>query len=389
MSRPVPTAFYAPLKSPDHPSPSGDRTMARLLLHALGRSGFAPTLASRLRTFEPSGSFAAQEALRMASLAEGERLTTAFRAAPGAARPKLWFTYHCYYKAPDWIGPAVSRDLGIPYVVAEGSRAGKRAGGAWDLGHRGAEAALDHADLLLAMTGHDREALAKLRGPAQRLVDLPPFLDVEAWTQGVATRDEPGRGRPVRLLAVAMMREGDKLASYRLLSEALKELPSPSRTGDEPHPSWSLDIVGDGPARSEVEALFAPFGPRIRWHGLVGDQARLAALYRESDLFVWPAVNEAYGMALLEAQAMGCPVLAGESGGVADAIKAGVTGILTSADDPAAFAAALAGLLADPEGLRRMGDAARLFVAEERGLDGAARILRSALAPLVRVEIAA
>ena len=72
------------------------------------------------------------------------------RALSGAcrrtSRPRLWFTYHVYYKAPDWIGPRVARGLGIPYVVAEGSRAAKRAQGPWALGHAGAEAALDRAD---------------------------------------------------------------------------------------------------------------------------------------------------------------------------------------------------------------------------------------------------
>ena len=33
----------------------------------------------------------------------------------------LWFTYHCYYRKPDWLGPIVTRALGIPYVIAEAS----------------------------------------------------------------------------------------------------------------------------------------------------------------------------------------------------------------------------------------------------------------------------
>ena len=50
---------------------------------------------------------------------------------------------------PDWIWPRVAGALRLPYVVAEGSRAPKRASGPWALGHAGAEAALDRADLLL------------------------------------------------------------------------------------------------------------------------------------------------------------------------------------------------------------------------------------------------
>ncbi len=48
-------AFYAPLKAPDHPVPSGERTMARLLLRALDAAGFAPDLASTLRTRDSDG----------------------------------------------------------------------------------------------------------------------------------------------------------------------------------------------------------------------------------------------------------------------------------------------------------------------------------------------
>ncbi|WP_375461815.1 glycosyltransferase family 4 protein [uncultured Enterovirga sp.] len=380
---PLPIAFYAPLKSPDHPSPSGDRTMARLLLAALRQGGFAPTLASRLRTFEPSGDPVRQEALREAGLREAGRLTEGFRRAPPTERPRLWFTYHCYYKAPDWLGPAVSRALGIPYVVAEGSRAAKRAGGRWSIGHSGAEAALDGASLLFAMTGHDREALAQARRPGQRLVDLPPFLDLAAWPPPPSGSVEIAEAPAPRLLTVAMMRDGDKLASYRILAASLNL--AQARQAE----SWTLDIVGDGPARAEIEALFVPFGPRIVWHGLMEDRGRLAALYRQADLLVWPAVNEAYGMALLEAQAMACPVLAGDSGGVADAMRAGETGILVPPGDPAAFADALCGLLIDRALIRRMGAAARRFVVEHRNVGGAAEILRGALAPLVTEELAA
>jgi len=39
---------------------------------------------------------------------------------------RLWFTYHHYYKRPDWLGPRVSAALGIPYIVAEASHAAKR-----------------------------------------------------------------------------------------------------------------------------------------------------------------------------------------------------------------------------------------------------------------------
>lgn len=371
----TPVAFYAPLKPPDHPVASGDRRMARLLRDALGLAGFAPDLASSLRSFEGAGDSARQEALRDAGLAEADRLITHWRGLPAPQRPRLWFTYHVYYKAPDWIGPRVTEALAIPYVVAEGTRAAKRADGPWRLGHRGTEEALDAATVVFVMNPADRPALASARPDRQRLVALPPFIEA---TSPVAERTEPASGEPPRLLTVAMMRPGDKLASYRVLADALARLPDGT--------PWQLAIAGDGPARREVEALFARFGKRVTLHGLVSDPAVLAGLYAQADVFLWPAVNEAYGMVFLEAQAQGCPVVAGAYGGVADILRDGDTGLLASPGDADAFAAALTALLADPPRRRAMGRAAQAFVHRERSLDGAATILRDTLIPLVNTS---
>ena len=369
-----PIAFYAPLKSPDHPAPSGDRTMARLLRQALLRAGFAPALASETRTLDLSGDPAVQERIRANGEAEAAALVRRYRSRPEQERPRLWFTYHVYYKAPDWIGPAVADALGIPYVVAEGSRASKRAQGPWALGHRGAEAALDRADAVFVMTARDRAALERDRPPGQALLDLPPFLD-DDWVRAPcrAARPTPGPDGPA-LLAVGMMRPGDKLASYRLLAAGLKAL------ADLP---WTLDVAGDGAARAEVERLFEPLSARVRFRGEIADRAALRELYDRSHLLVWPAVNEAYGMALLEAQARGCPVVAGAFGGVASVVRDGETGRLTAPGDVEAFAAAVRALILDPQARQRYGLAARRFVESDRTLDHAADRLRRALMPLV------
>lgn len=363
-------AFYAPLKSPNHPLPSGDRTMARLLMKALDRAGYSPQIASELRTLDKAGDPQRQDIIRQQSLEEASRLIAHYQALPEESRPRLWFTYHVYYKAPDWIGPCVSEALHIPYVVAEGSRAAKRAQGPWAVTHKGAEAALDRADAVFVMTAHDREALEAARPPHQVLIDFPPFLDMQDWPTPSASRSP---GSEPRLLTVAMMRNGDKLASYRILVSALEQLRQLP---------WTLDIVGDGEAREEIVQRFAPLAPRVCYHGQVESRADLKALYESADLFVWPAVNEAYGMVLLEAQALGCPVLAGAYGGVASVMKHDETGVLTPPGDPAAFASALGALMHDRERLQSLGINALHFVRQERDLDQAALRLRNALEPL-------
>jgi len=344
--------------------------MARLLMKALDAAGFPPDLASDLRTFDKGGERQVQESLMQRSIAEASRLIDHYGTLPVEARPALWFTYHVYYKAPDWIGPCVSRSLNIPYVVAEGSRAAKRAQGPWALAHEGAEEALDHARTIFVMTSTDRIALERSRPPHQSLIDLPPFLDAAEWPASSSRRRED---RP-RLLTVAMMREGDKLASYRLLAKALEQIA---------HLPWLLDIVGDGEARPEIESLFAAFAARVRFHGQIESKSDLAALYESADLFVWPAVNEAYGMAFLEAQLFGCAVVAGDFGGVASVVQHEKTGLLTPPGDAAAFADAVRHLIEDPERLSALGTQARRFVRAERTLDGAAKRLREALSALI------
>jgi glycosyltransferase involved in cell wall biosynthesis len=357
-------AFYAPLKPPDHPTPSGDRRVARLFLDALRGAGHEPFVASRLRLYEGAGNGMRQ--VRLATVARNAttRLLRRWRQEPRAA-PQLWFTYHLYYKAPDYLGPSVSNALGIPYVIAEASSAPKQAGGSWQAGHCAVEEALHQADAVFGLNPADRECvLPLLRGP-QRWVALAPFLDARRYR----VRQPRAPSSPPRLVAVAMMREGDKLASYRLLGAALEGLV------DLP---WSLDIVGDGAARAEVERALAPLGRHVRYRGAL-DEAGVAEVLAESDLCVWPAVNEAFGMALLEAQASGVAVVAGASGGVAGIVASGDTGLLVPPGDVASFAAAVRWLIVDGEARARMGAAARAKVEREHDLPRAAARLGAAI----------
>ena len=96
-------AFYAPMKSPNHPVPSGDRLMARLLIRALELGGHQVDVASEFRTHASTPEAAA--ALEPVIGAELERLRLRWKSGP---RPELWFCYHPYYKSPDPFGPAIS-----------------------------------------------------------------------------------------------------------------------------------------------------------------------------------------------------------------------------------------------------------------------------------------
>jgi glycosyltransferase involved in cell wall biosynthesis len=373
-------AFYAPLKSPTHGTPSGDRRVAGLLMDALGRAGHRVELVSSFRSYDAAGDAARQAALRDQGLALGVRLAAQWRDAPAGARPDLWFTYHTYYKAPDWLGPAASAALGIPYVIAEASHAGKRAGGAWDIGHRATAEAVGRADLLLCPTRDDVAGLQGVAGAPERVVWLPPFLDPapfrRAAAQRAAHRERLARTHGVDaeqpwLAVVAMMRPGDKLASYRALAQAL------ALTRDL---RWQLLVAGDGIARAEVEGALATAIPGRAVFLGAQRLGGVAALYAAADICVWPAVNEAYGMALLEAQAAGLPVISSATRGVPDVVADGRTGRLAPPGDAGALAGLVRELLLDAGQRARLGAAAAAFMAEERSLDATVTRLRPLLA---------
>ncbi|MEO1504379.1 MAG: glycosyltransferase family 4 protein [Pseudomonadota bacterium] len=360
-----PIAFYAPMKSPNHPTPSGDRRMARLYWRALETAGFAPILVSELRAWRARPERCDLEALRSEGLQEAENLIARYDATAPAQRPRLWFTYHLYYKAPDYLGPRVAALHDMPYVAAEPSRAPKRLKDEWAEHAEDAEAAIDLADLLICMTDRDRPALEAHQTKGQEIVAVAPFLDL-----GPRPEIRPV-STPVRLLTVAMMRSGDKTASYQTLAASLAEVSDLA---------WRLEIVGDGPERSAIEGMFAPFGDRVRFLGRVDDPQMLQTAYAAADLFVWPGVGEAYGMAYLEAQAGGAPVLAEDRPGVRDVAH---VGRLAPANAPAAFGRALRDLIADPEALSALRARARFEVESRHSLDTAAETLRQALAPLI------
>ncbi|MBL8905476.1 MAG: glycosyltransferase family 4 protein [Rhizobiales bacterium] len=359
-------AFYAPLKPPGHPVPSGDRQMARMLIKALALEGHSVEVVSHLRAFLADNGEARLTNLREEAQAEAERLAACW--ADGA-KPDLWLTYHPYYRAPDLLGPPLATRFGIPYVTIEASYAEKRDRDGWAGAQRFLKSAVERSALNICFTRRDRDGLAML-GPAVRLASIPPFIDVANFSL-----PPPGRhGGPIRLVAVAMMRKGDKFDSYRMLAAALERLNDVD---------WHLKVIGDGPLRAQVQSLFQNLSAsRLSWAGERGPD-RIAAELRDADLYCWPGCGEAYGLAYLEAQAAGIPVVAQKIAGVPEVVRDGETGILTPAGDIAAYAGAIGTLSADRSKLRRLGDEARRFVLGERTLEIAAQRLSALLADIV------
>ena len=342
-------AFYAPMKAPDHPVPSGDRRMAQLILRALRVAGHPVSIASRLRTYDGDGDAVTQR--RIATNAR--RIADAYIARHRRNAPDLWFTYHCYHKAPDLLGPVIADAFGIPYVIADASIAPKQEGGPWADGYARANAAIRRADRLIAFDPTDVPALRRVRDERD-IVSIPPLAEPAADVAEDRTTARATLAKALRLdpaipwfACVAMMRPGAKLRSYDVLSRAL------ARIADRP---WALLVAGDGSARPDVEALFGGTSA-VRFLGQV-DAPAIDRLYRACDLALWPGIDEGYCMALVEAQVARLPVVAGNRPGIAGVVADGTTGLLTPVGDDAAFAAAIRSLVDDPGRRKTMAAAA-------------------------------
>ena len=360
-------AFYAPLKAPTHPVPSGDRLMAQLLMRCLEQAGHEVDLASDLRAYlgDPQD-FAGWAKLRTDAALESDRIATLWADQP----PDLWLSYHPYYKSPDLLGPDLARRFALSYVTVEASLSARRNIGIWAEMQAQVATAVQQASLNLCLTARDLAGL-QAATPAAQLSRFPPFIETEAFSAN--STPQPGQ-----LVTVAMMRAGDKTASYRRLAATLALLP--------PRLDWHLSVIGNGPQHAEVQAMFAHLPPdRVTW---LGQQTRpeIAATLARASAYIWPGCGEAYGLAYLEAQAAGVPVIAQRTAGVPEVVADGETGLLTEPGDDAAAAAAITRLLNDPALQHRMGQAAHQRTRRDHSIASAAQRLNTLLQNIVETK---
>ncbi len=120
-----------------------------------------------------------------------------------------------------------------------------------------------------------------------------------------------------------------------------------------------LLILGDGPARADLESLASSLGlsARVRFEGMV-PYDDLPSYLAMCDAFVTASVTEVHPLSVIEAMGAGLPVLGIESPGVGDTIADGLTGFLTD-EDAVAFAVKMTRLVTEHDLRRKMGAAAR------------------------------
>lgn len=218
----------------------------------------------------------------------------------------------------------------------------------------------DQMDVVYVPSESTRKELVEKGLRAGKIRLYPRGIDIErfhpAKRNGVFNKQIP-IPEGVRLLYVGRV---SKEKNLDLLIEAFRNLV-------RRHPEAHLVVVGDGPYMEDLKRLSA--GLPCRFTGYLEGET-LSTVYASSDLFVFPSTTDTFGNVVLEAQASGLPVVITGEGGPCENILAGETGLIFKGDDCQSLTDVLDGLLSNPERMRAMGRAARLY-AETRSFDAA------------------
>jgi colanic acid/amylovoran biosynthesis glycosyltransferase len=208
---------------------------------------------------------------------------------------------------------------------------------------------LRRAVAVTVMNGEMRQRVVDLGADPGRVSVLPMGVDL-----GRTARPLPADQRAEGRLAFAGRLVEKK--GLEVLLAALDRLPASL--------GWSLDVVGDGPLRAELEAAAARFGDRVVFHGQQS-AADLGRTLTAARVAVFPSVRARSGdqdglpVALLEAMAAGTPVVASDLPGLSEAVSGPpAAGLLVPPGDAAALAGAMERLLGDDGLRRRAGEAA-------------------------------
>ncbi|SCL15249.1 (1-_4)-alpha-D-glucan synthase (UDP-glucose) [Micromonospora nigra] len=215
---------------------------------------------------------------------------------------------------------------------------------------------------VIVCSGYMRDQVTTLFGvPTEQIDVVPNGVDDRAW-----------RARP-RAVAAARARfaGAGPLVGYagRLVYEKgvqhlVEAVPALRRR----HPGLRVLIAGDGPYRSELEdrARQLDVDGTVRFTGFL-DSTQLPAVLGATDATVVPSLYEPFGMVALEAAAAGAPLAVARTGGLAEIVEPGVTGVSFPHSDPQALAGAVGQLLGDEVFARRVARQARVMVGQRYG----------------------
>jgi glycosyltransferase involved in cell wall biosynthesis/predicted metal-dependent phosphoesterase TrpH len=215
-------------------------------------------------------------------------------------------------------------------------------------------------DLVFAPSGSTAEELAQKGVDPQKLRVYPRGVDLERFHPSKRNGVLEKRYQVKDGLKLLYVGRVSKEKNLQLLAGVFKALV-------RRHPALKLFIVGDGPYLEEMRREM--WGAPCVFTGYLAGED-LSEVYASCDLFVFPSTTDTFGNVVLEAQASGLPVIVTDSGGPQENLIDGETGIIVPGDDEGGLLAAINSLLAHPERLRQMGQAARDY-AQQRSFESA------------------
>ncbi|UCD89865.1 MAG: glycosyltransferase family 4 protein [Desulfobacterales bacterium] len=370
-------SFYTPFKPLDHANPSGDLMIAKSLYDYLESNDHSLRIMSTFRSrwvfWKPW--------LWIRLIGDARRM---MRKLPKNS-VDLWFTYHSYYKAPDLMGPLVSRRFKIPYVIFQGIYSTKRRRDwkTWP-GFILNQKALCAADHVFTNKKVDLNNLRRLL-PSQRITYITPGINSEDFSFDTVARNELkvfwNVGDEPVVLSAAMFRPDVKTEGLSLVIRACGRL---HRKGLR----FFLVIAGDGRERNRLFSLAKEHLPdRVRFVGKI-PRNDMYRFYSAGDIFAFPGINESLGMVFLEAQSCGLPVVAFANGGIPEVVKDGRTGMLVPLYDFNRFAEAIELLLTKTDNRKKMGQAAKIHVRQNHDIGNNYKKMIEVLEDIVRINAA-
>ena len=277
------------------------------------------------------------------------------------------------------MGPVIQMLTGLPFgVFLHGGELDRF--GVGTLIRRVVMSSFEHACVIIVNSEYTLQEYRQLGGKNPHVLKLTPGVDTRRFIPSADCRNVLDRyalnGKRV-LLSVS------RLVERKGHDVVLKALPIIV----EQIPQVIYVIVGFGPQEAHLRSLVAELGiaDRVIFVGYVSEED-LPTYYNACDVFVMPSRQidgregiEGFGIVYLEANACGKPVIGGNSGGVAEAVQDGVTGLLVDPLDHYAVANAVIKLLCDPDLARRLGAQGRERAEREFAWSKQAIRLRNAL----------
>lgn len=275
------------------------------------------------------------------------------------------------------LGPSLSLPYGVILHGAEITVPGRVPGPRHALAR-----VLRGAELVIAAGGYPADEGERAARRGLPVVVVPPGVDTDRFVPLAPAERDAVRTRfgiaPESTLVVSVSRLVPRKGMDVLIRAAARLAPV--------HPELEVVIGGSGRDLPRLERLVAELAAPVRFVGRVDDDD-LPGLYGAADLFAMACRNrwlgleqEGFGIVFLEAAACGVPQVAGESGGAAEAVLDGETGLVV--DDPHSVSAltdALRALIIDPDRRRAMGAAGRVRAEQSFSYDVLADQLRTAL----------